>query len=79
MRRRHVLNDGIHKIHPAIVNPKLPLSDKFADDDGKSEEAVDTCGLTCEFFLLSTKEMFSRASMFHGPDGNKILVHNIQG
>ena len=79
VRRGHVLNDGIHKINRATFNPKLPLSVKFADDDGNSEGAVDTGGPTREFFRLSIKEMFSRASMFHGPDGNKILVHNIQG
>lgn len=37
VRRGHVLNDGIHKINRAIFNPKLPLSVKFADDDGNSE------------------------------------------
>ncbi|XP_028400989.1 G2/M phase-specific E3 ubiquitin-protein ligase-like [Dendronephthya gigantea] len=78
VRRAHVLEDSIAKIRKTKFNPKLPISVKFADDEGNSEGAVDTGGPTREFFRLLTKEMFSKSSMFGGADGNKVLIHNIQ-
>jgi hypothetical protein len=79
VRRGHVLDDGINKINRPTFQPNLPISVKFADDDGNSEGAVDTGGPTREFFRLSVNKMLLKASMFQGPDGNKVLVHNIQG
>lgn len=57
----------------------MPISVKFADDDGVNEGAVDTGGPTQEFFHLAVNEMFSKASIFQETDRNKVLVHNIQG
>ena len=52
---------------------------KFADDQGNSEGAVDTGGPTREFFRLAVNNLFTKVSVFQGPDRNKVLVHNIQG
>ena len=79
VRRGHVLDDGINKINRPTFQSNLPISVKFADDDGNSEGAVDTGGPTREFFQLAVNKMFLKTSMFQGPDGNKVLVHNIQG
>ena len=80
VRRGHVLEDAVAKIQKKKFNPKLPISVKFADDEGNSEGAVNTGGPTREFFRLLTKEMFRKSSMFGGADnGNKVLIHNIQG
>ena len=79
IRRGHVLDDGINKINRPTFQSNLPISVKFADDDGNSEGAVDTGGPTREFFRLAVNKMFLKTSMFQGPDGNKVLVHNIQG
>ena len=82
VRRGHVLDDGIHKINRSTFKPNLPISIKFADDAGNSEGAVDTGGSTrllSEFFRLGINKLFKKASVFQGPAGNKVLVHNIQG
>jgi hypothetical protein len=79
VRRGHVLDDGVNKINRLSFQPNLPISVKFADDDGNSEGAVDTGGPTREFFRLAVNKMFLKTSVFQGPDGNKVLVHNIQG
>ena len=79
VRRGHVLEDGINKINRATFQPDLPISVKFADDQGDSEGAVDTGGPTREFFRLAVNKLFTKVSVFQGPDNNKVLVHNIQG
>lgn len=79
VRRGHVLDDGISKMSRSRFNPKLPLSVKFAHDGGISEGAVDTGGPTREFFRLAIREMFQKSSIFGGAEGNKVLIHNIQG
>ena len=52
---------------------------KFADDAGNSEGAVDSGGPTRELFRLAVNELFKKASIFQGPDRNKVLVLNVQG
>ena len=80
VRRGHVLEDAVAKVQKNKFNPKLPVSVKFADDEGNSEGAVDTGGPTREFFRLVTREMFRKSSVFGGADhGNKVLIYNIQG
>lgn len=79
VRRGKVLDDGVSKIRRSKFNPNLLISVKFADDAGNSEGAVDIGGPTREFFRLAIKEMFQRRSVFGGADGNKVLIHNIQG
>ena len=79
VRRGNVVFDGINKINRLSIEPNLPISVKFADDDGNSEGAVDIGGPTREFFRLAINEMVSKVSVFQGSDENKILVHNVQG
>ena len=78
VRRKYVFEDGLSKISKATFMDRRPLSVKFADDDGKSESAVDSGGPTREFLRLAISGMYD-SNIFSGSANSKVLVLNQEG
>ena len=78
VRRNHVFEDGTAKMARARFEPSLPLSVRFADEQGSSEGAVDLGGPTREFLHLAVREAFSTVA-FSGSPSSKVIVMNQEG
>ena len=60
-------------------NPLLPISVRFADDQGTSEGAVDAGGPRREFLRLLLKACHLHSGIFCGSEHHRVLFLNFDG
>ena len=79
VRRSEMWRDTCRLIRKKRFCPSAQISVKFADDDGRSEGAVDIGGPRREFLRLLVKAINSDSGIFVGPENCRSLFPNASG